>query len=141
MSSRHHLAGESALWLKDLKEEKFICDSSRMNLSKLQNLCQQQGFEPKVAYEVESSALIFHLLELNAGISFMPIAQVLKIQHSFPDHAAKIHMARIRDDIPKASIGLAYHRSFTFTYAANCLLEHIREFFRREDEALARLEA
>ena len=28
---------------------------------------------PKVAYEVESSALIFRLLELNSGISFMPI--------------------------------------------------------------------
>ena len=139
MSSRHRLAGEDSLWLQDLREEKFICDSSRMNLSKLQSLCQQQGFEPKVAYEVESSALIFRLLELDAGISFMPIAQVLKIQHIFPDHAAKIHMARIRDDIPKASIGLAYHRSFTFSYAANCLLEHLREFCQKENEELERL--
>ena len=64
---------------------------------------------------VESSALIFHLLELNSGISFMPIAQVLKIHRIFSGHEAKIHMAHIKDEIPKASIGLAYHRSFTFT--------------------------
>ena len=136
MSSSHPLASQEGVWLKELKEEKFICDSSRMNLSKLQSLCQQQGFEPKVAYEVESSALIFHLLELNSGISFMPIAQVLKIHRIFSGHEAKIHMAHIKDEIPKASIGLAYHRSFTFTYAANCLLEHVREFFHEEDRAL-----
>ena len=91
---------------------------------------------PKVAYEVESSALIFRLLELNSGISFMPIAQVLKIHRTFSEHADKIHMARIKDEIPKANIGLAYHRSYVFTHAANCLLEHVREFFRDEDRAL-----
>ena len=136
MSGNHPLAHQEGLWLKDLREEKFICDSSRMNLSKLQSLCRQQGFEPKVAYEVESSALIFRLLELNSGISFMPIAQVLKIHRTFSEHADKIHMARIKDEIPKANIGLAYHRSYVFTHAANCLLEHVREFFRDEDRAL-----
>lgn len=59
MSGNHPLAHQEGLWLKDLREEKFICDSSRMNLSKLQSLCRQQGFEPKVAYEVESSAADF----------------------------------------------------------------------------------
>lgn len=136
MSARHPLAGREGILLEELKEEKFICDSSRMNLNDLRDICQARGFDPTVAYEVESSALIYHLLRLNSGVSFMPLAQVLKIRRTFPDSADEIHMAYILDDIPKAGIGLAYHKSFTFNYAANCLLEHCRQFFRMEAEAL-----
>lgn len=133
LSAKHPLAGKQAVYLEELREEKFICDSSRMNRTKLQALCQARGFDPHVAYEVESSALIFRLLELNSGVAFMPIAQVLKIQRMFADNRDRICMIKIKDDIPKASIGLAYHRSFIFTYAANCLLEHIRNFFQEEN--------
>ena len=136
MSKKHRLAGRTGVYLDELKDEKFICDSSRMNLTKLQALCRARGFDPNVAYEVESSALIFRLLELNSGIAFMPIAQVLKIQRMFADNGNCICMTNIKDDIPKANIGLAYHRNFAFTYAANCLLEHVKNFFREENRAL-----
>ena len=132
MNAKHPLAGRDGIWLDDLRNEKFICDSSRMNLSELKELCLSRGFEPEVAYEVESSALIYHLLRLNSGVSFMPMPQLLKIRRIFPDSADEIHMAYIMDDIPKAVIGLAYHRSFTFNHAANCLLEYVRQFFKNE---------
>lgn len=138
-NKNHFIANREGVWLNDLKHEKFICDSARMNLTQLKNLCHSKGFEPDIAYEVESSALIFHLLELNSGIAFMPVPQVLKIQRVFPNSAEQIHMTYLMDDIPMASIGLAYHRSFTFNYAANCLLEYIRKFSENEDrELLAR---
>lgn len=136
MSTDHPLAGRSGVYLDELRDEKFICDSSRMNLSKLRSLCSARGFDPKVAYEVESSSLVFRLLELNSGVSFMPIAQVLKIRHLLQNGTNGIHMAAILDEIPKASIGLAYHRNFQFTYAATCLLEFVKEFFQEEDQEL-----
>lgn len=136
LNAAHPLAGREGVWLEELKDEKFICDSSRMNLNELKAICQPRGFDPAVVYEVESSALIYHLLELNSGVSFMPMPQVLKIRRVSPEYTEKIHMAYILDDIPKASIGLACHRNFVFNYAANCLMEHIQRFFQEEVQAL-----
>lgn len=139
MNREHRLAGQNGVDLEELQEEKFICDSSRMSLKKLQSICQIKGFKPDVAYEVESSSLIFRLLELNSGIALMPIAQVLKLQRIYPESKKHIYVTHIRDDIPKANIGFAYHRSYIFTYAANCLLEYVQEFFRAENRALEEL--
>lgn len=140
MNREHPLSGRDEVELEELREDKFICDSSRMSLSKLQSICRTSGFKPEVLYEVESSALIFRLLEMNSGISLMPMPQVLKLQRQMPQSRQRIRVTRIRDEIPKASIGFAYHRGYEFTYAAKCLLEYIQEFFQEENRALEQID-
>lgn len=140
MGAGHPLAGRKGVWLEELREDKFICDISRMNMTRLQELCRRRGFEPNVAYEVESSPLIYRLLELNAGVAFMPIAQVLKIRRSLPGSDRRISMSFIEDDIPDASLGLAFRRDFQFTHAANCLRDYVRDFLEAEISQLDRME-
>ncbi len=133
----HPLTGRNSVWVRDLAGEKFICDSSRLNRKNLDQICRAQGFEPQVSYEVESSELIYRLLEGNAGIAFMPISQFAKIKSLHPD--SPIACLTLNDPIPPAAIGVVYHRSYVFTQAAQLFVDFIRQWLADEEQVILKL--
>jgi DNA-binding transcriptional LysR family regulator len=133
----HTLAGREEVAVRDLAKEKFICDSSRLNLKKLRQICGQQGFEPAVGFEVQSSELIYQLLEGNAGIAFMTIAQFAKIKTMHP--GSDIRLVRIKDAIPPAIIGIAYHRGYVFSKSAELFVEFMKEWLAKEERVIHEL--
>lgn len=133
----HPLAGQDSVSIREMAGEKFICDTSRLNRRNLTKICKEQGFEPNVGYEVESSELIYRLLEGNAGIAFMPISQYAKIKSLHPD--SPIRCLTIQDDIPPAIIGVVYHKNYVFTQAATLFVDFLRQWLAREEETIRQL--
>lgn len=91
----HWLTRRARVSVRELAEEKLICDRSRMDVETLTALCQSCGFSPNIAFEVDNSDLIFSLLSHQQGVAFMPMAQMRKISREYPDSG--IHMVLLED--------------------------------------------
>ena len=138
VSRDHPLAGQREVSIAQLAGERFICDRSRMDADTLREVCAACGYEPDVAFEVESTDLIYRLLAGNAGVALMPMAQMTKLNRDYPDNP--IVMLRLRDAIPSANLYLVYPKGAAFTAAAQLLREFLLAWLDREDEELAQLD-
>ena len=137
VSRDHSLTHRGTVSLAELAGERFICDRSRMDADALRAICGAQGFEPDIAFEVESTDLIYRLLAANAGIAFMPMAQMTKLNRDYPDNP--ITLLHIQDRVPSANLYLIYPKGSVFTAAAQLLRDFLREWLEKEDENLAEL--
>ncbi len=131
------LAARQGVWIRELAEQSFLCDASRMGLETLETLCRAQGFTPQVAHEVENSELIYRLLEANAGIAFMPVSQYAKLKTRSPD--TPIRCLSILDPIPAASIGVVRNGQISMSPAAKCFVAFVGQWLEQEDRLLAEL--
>ena len=138
VSRDHPLAGQREVSIAQLSGERFICDRSRMDADTLREVCAACGYEPDVAFEVESTDLIYRLLAGNAGVALMPMAQMTKLNRDYPDNP--LVMLHLRDAIPSANLYLVYPKGAAFTAAAQLLREFLLAWLDREDEALAQLD-
>ena len=132
----HPLAQKSEISISELSNESFICDSSRLDRAHLVKICNDNGFEPKITFDLENSDLIYSLLMNNDNICFMPGAQMVKINHYYPNSG--IHMLKIKDEIPPAVLGITYRKDYVFSNAAKVLLEFIHQWINREHMEFAR---
>lgn len=137
MHKSHPLAAHQQVSLAQLAEERFICDASRLNLASLRRLCIQYGYEPKVLYEVESSELVYHLLEENAGVALMPLSQYAKIRKMRP--GTDIRGVTIREAITPAYIGVAYHQDAEISPATRLFIDFIDAWLSQEEKHLSQL--
>lgn len=133
----HPLARQDSIWIRELAEEKFICDSSRLSRKELIRFCKPCGFDPQVCYEVESAELIYQLLEGNAGIAFMPVSQYAKIMSLHPD--TRIRCLTIQDDIPCATLGIVYHKNYVFNQAAKTFVDFLYQWLAQEENLIREL--
>lgn len=131
MHQSHPLAQNNVISISQLTNEKFICDASRLNLQNLKKICGKAGFYPNVGYEVQNSELTYQLLEKNAGIAFMPFPQYVVIRKLHSNSA--VQFAKIKDEIPKAIIGVAHHKNYVFNSAAIEFVEFLRKWLRIEN--------
>jgi DNA-binding transcriptional LysR family regulator len=134
----HPLSGRRSVAISELVEERFVCDRSRMDKDMLRNICNARGFEPIIAFEMESTDLIYRLVEGKAGIAFMPMAQLTKMHRENPEHNG-LRLLYIEDDLPPAQLGLLFHKDYVFSAAATCLRNFLIDWLRREDELLCQL--
>lgn len=134
MHGSHPLAHRDQMSIRELMEEKFICDATRMDRKTLTRICLDHGFEPHIGYEVESSELIYQLLEGNAGIALMPITQYAKIRSLHVD--SPIRCLTLKDPIPPAVIGVVYHKNYVFTQAAQLFVNFLRQWLEQEENII-----
>lgn len=137
MHKNHSLAGKSEVSIWDLRDEKFICDSTRLNLSKLKDVFSSGGVEPLVPFEVGNFELLYQFLESNAGIAFVPIPMYAKIVSEHRD--SNIRASGILESIPPAIIGIAYHKGYVFTRSAELFLDFFKEWLKKEERAIGKL--
>ncbi len=130
----HPVAKQDSVALADLKNETFICDNSRLNVEVLRRECQKRGFEPRVGYEIQSSELIYHLLESDRGVAIMPIVLGCQIIQNHPDSPVKL--LSIRDELPPVLLGVAWHRNFQQTQASRQFLDFLKRRLEEEDELI-----
>lgn len=126
----HPLKGRKVVSMEDLKKERFICDHSRMDAEMLNRICMDEGFEPVIAFDLENTKLIYNLLLANAGISFMPITQIAKVNREYPDSG--IQVIRLKENLPKAQLGIIYRKDYVFSNAAMVLRNYLKEWVQRE---------
>ena len=130
----HPMVRQGSVSLADLKNETFICDNTRLNLEVLRRECQKHGFEPRVGYEIQSSELIYRLLESGRGVAIMPIVLGCQTIQNHPDSPVKL--LPIRDELPPVLLGVAWHRNFQPTQASRRFLDFLKERLKEEDDLL-----
>lgn len=138
LNKNHRLAKEGIVSLSKLKNEHFICDSFRFSKEMLEEICLKSGFRPVTTFEIESSELVYKLLNEGVGITIAPIPYYLNLNEKHPDN--KMSCVYIREDIPKSIIGLAYHKDCEFSNAANTLITCIRKWLNEEYQQVKSIE-
>ncbi len=133
----HWLAERSRVSVRELAEEKLICDRSRMDVSTLTTLCREYGFSPNIAFEVDNSRLIYSLLSRRQGVAFMPMAQMRKINREFPDSG--IHMVLLEEQVEPASLGLVVRRDYQWSRGAQAFGAFLRSWLGTEEQDMQKM--
>lgn len=131
----HPLSGHSTVELAELAGQPLIYDASRLDARALRAACRARGFEPTVAYEVESTGLVYRLLEQGAGAALMPVSQMLRLRTLHPDTA--IRVLPLGEGLPPASLGVSYHKGYALTDAANAFIDFASAWLAQEEAKLA----
>ena len=137
VGQEHPLARRKQISVHELREEKLICDRSRMDAEMLGKLCRRFGFTPNIAFEVENSSLIYSLLSTNRGVAFMPMAQMRKIIREYPDSG--IRMIPLEDAVEPASLGFVYRKDYQWSEAAVIFARFIRQWLGAEAEEIEQI--
>ena len=120
---------------KALAGQPLICDASRLDAKTLRSICRARGFEPTLAYEVESTNLVYRLLEQQAGVAVMPVSQMLRLRALFPD--SPILVIPLEEGVPPASLGVSYHKGYPLTDAANAFIQFAIDLLVQEKVRMA----
>lgn len=131
------LSQKDVVSVQELKEETFICDLTRMGLEHLRNLCKEHGFTPKINFEVQSTDLIYKLLDGNLGVAVIPIGMACHILEWNPNN--NIKLLRIKENLKPVIIGVAYHKAFRFTKAATMFLNYIDDCLQEENQLIEKM--
>ena len=123
-------------WVKipQLEYEVFIVDASRLRLGPLQKICKEHGFMPTVGFEVESTELLYNLVENNRGIAIVPLGLGCDLMHLHPNH--NMRLVRIDADMPHIIIGIASHKAYQFSEAASLFEAYLVDRLAQEDEMI-----
>lgn len=135
VGKHHPLAEKTHISVRELAGEKLICDRSRMDADTLSRVCRAHGFAPNILFEVENSSLIYSLLASDRGVAFMPMVQMRKINHEYPDSG--IHMVSLSDQVEPASLGLLYRRDYVWSQAARTFADFLRDWLGTEAREVA----
>lgn len=72
VSKNHPLAHRGAIYLSELKEDRFLCNNTSPDFrDSVYELCHKAGFKPKVAFEGESGRLIGDAVGRGIGVAFI----------------------------------------------------------------------
>ncbi len=72
VSRDHPLAQRKAVWLSELKNDRFMCNNtSPDNRDSVYELCRRAGFEPNIIFEGESAGIIGSAISRNVGVAFI----------------------------------------------------------------------
>jgi len=124
------LSVQREMHLKVAENEHFICDCSRFSRSQIEYICQLCGFSPIISHEIESSYILKSLLDSNAGVALMPLAHFMKFTAGSPDN--QLCAIKLKDDLPKAEIGVFYLSEEYLSAAANLFFDFLRRWTKQE---------
>lgn len=134
VSRSHPLAINNSVRIEQLKNEIFICDTSRLRIEPLRKLCLAKGFTPNIGFEIENIELIYNLVENNRGIVILPLGLSAKLMHQHPDN--NIKLLRINADLAPTIIGVAYHRNYELSDSAQLYIDYLKQTLKEEEELI-----
>lgn len=125
------LAAHRSIDLVQAKEQRFLCENSRLTRQRLESVCRKAGFVPHVSHEIDDGYILINLLEANTGIVFAPLAYAEKIDSHFPNHQLRI-IGLKDEELPQAEIGIVYLAERKHTASAECFMEYLRQWSEQE---------
>ena len=84
---------------------------------------------------MESTSLVYRLLEQKAGVAVMPVSQMLRLRALFPD--SSILVIPLEEGVPPASLGVSYHKGYPLTDAANAFIQFAIDLLVQEKVRMA----
>ena len=133
----HPLANRNSASFAQLKDDTFICDTSRFHLDNLRQVCQKHGFLPHVGYEIQSTDLVYGLLEANRGVAVIPIAMGCHMIDAHP--STNIRLLSIEDSLSPVIIGIGTLNSQPFSQAAQLFQDFLTDVLAEEEALIHKL--
>lgn len=125
------LAVSDRVTIPQLREKVFIVDSPRLRLGPVQKLCQEHGFLPNVGFEVDSTELLYNLVEAGRGVAIVPLGLGCDLMAQHPEHHTRL--VHIDEKMPHIIIGLARHRDYQPSQGALVFESFLMERLQQED--------
>jgi LysR family transcriptional activator of glutamate synthase operon len=118
----HHLAGRDSIRLSEVAQEPFISLKPGTGLRTLTDrFCQQAGFEPRSAFEVDELTVVSGLVGAGFGVAFLPA-----LARTSAGGPARLH---INEPRCQRTIGLAWIEGRYLSSAARLFRQFVIEYF------------
>ena len=124
MPAAHPLAGSNEVDLVAAASEPFIMLSSPVLLRQVaENLCQDAGFQPQIAFEADELSTIRGLVAAGLGVAIMP-----ERPSQVSSGGERLWSSPIRDPAAQRQIGLAWSRRQPLLPSTALFRDHVLEW-------------
>lgn len=129
----HRLAGREMIPLREVAQEALVIEKVGSGLRDLvDQFCQQAGFTPRVAYEIDEPAALYEFVKARLAVAFFPA--LMKRQAD----AQSLLSLRLTEPICQRTFGIAWHEDHYLSEAARVFQQFVLEDFAHlEQEALS----
>ncbi len=131
LSNRHTIS------LRDLKNERFIFNSSSFNVREIIcDYCRRLGFEPDVFYEGMENEVSDKLVENNLGILFVPSTAYIFHFREFPPPEVLATPLHIIEPVGQRVMGISMRKSRYMTNSSKSFYEYLINYFKNAGAGL-----
>ena len=124
----HRLASRSTIHLRDVAQEPFISLKPGYGLRDMTDrFCQQAGFEPSSAFEVDELTIVCGLVEAGFGVAFIPALARRGVAEPVQLH--------IEEPPCQRTIGLAWMEGRYLSSAVRLFRQFVIEYFAQLERA------
>ena len=121
----HPLSRRDSVDLSELKDEEFICVSSKLPFRQLTDgFCKLAGFEPNIILENEDYRTLEKLLSIGAGISFWPTRTWTVRKQN-----AKYKLLHVSSPICNRTIYVSWPPNRELSNSAHILKDYAKKYF------------
>jgi len=120
----HRLAGQKIIPLQDVAQEAVVIEKVGSGLRDLvDTFCQQAGFTPRIAYEIDEPAALYEFVKAHLGVAFVPALMKKQI------HEQALLSLRLTDPICLRTFGIAWHQEHYLSEAARTFQQFVMKHF------------
>ncbi|MCR4841921.1 MAG: LysR family transcriptional regulator [Eubacterium sp.] len=135
VGKEHPLSSKKDVRMKELSEETFICDPSRMSVEALRKFCSQEGFTPHVGFEIEDAELIHNLIAKNRGVAILPLGLCARLLVTHP--GTGLRLITVKPAPEPTIIGVAHLKGQDLSPAAALFIDFLKKTIKKEDRVVA----
>ena len=132
LAKDHPMASRKIISLKELAEQRLICNLSRDDDILFRELSRSRRFRPEVFYECDDTRVEISMITRGGALSIAPLSNYLKLINGEPD--LNMTCVRIREDLPPARLGMIRRTGTHLSKAALQFFEIVHQFFLDEQE-------
>lgn len=122
--NEHRLAGRDSVPLSEVAREAVVIEKVGSGLRDLiDDFCQQAGFTPRIAYEIDEPAALYEFVKAHLGVSFTPALMRAQINQQA---LTSLHLT---DPPCQRTFGMAWHQEHYLSQAARAFQQFITAYF------------
>ncbi len=120
----HRFAKHSSILLSEVAHEAVVIEKVGDDLRDLiDNFCQQAGFAPRIAYEIDEPAALLEFVKAHLGVAFVPALGQKRIDEQ------GLCSLRLTNPTCQRTFGMAWHQEHYLSQAAHTFRKFLIEYF------------
>lgn len=127
MNENHPLANQPALFRRELADEQFAIDSSRIDLDRFYSDCRKKGLIPNITHNVHELDLVLALVQSGHCVAPFPDTGYQKL--ALAGRTKGIVRKRLSDGPPVASSCIVWNKSVPLSKPSQLLQDFIQQYF------------
>lgn len=136
LSKDHPLAARELVSLKDLADQRLVCNLSRDDAELIRDLSRSRKLRPEPFYECDDNRVEISVVTRGMGVSIAPLSNFLKLVNEDPD--INMTCLRIREELPPSRLGMIRKSGAHLSKPALQFYEIVHQFFENEKEIARR---